>query len=128
MTDPADKVPVNRHGGIVAIHSRTKEGPSSMLLADEILSNATFQQGIARQNEYPRPTCSHRAWYNVDGLPLTPMAQAENQEFSKISRYQPFKNLQARVLTNQSQGISLCNKLLGDIFSCHFCRIDLGLY
>ena len=82
-----------------------------MLPVDDILNNAiiywheNFQQAVARPNDYPRPPRSRRMWFNVDGLPMMPVAQVENQELPKIQRQQPFRNLQARVPTNRLREI-----------------------
>ena len=88
--------------------------PSSMLPVDTVFGRAithwhnNFQQAVARPNDCPPR--SRRAWYNVDGLPMTtglPKAflQVENPELPKIQRQQPCRILQARVPINRLREI-----------------------
>ena len=107
-----DRIPIDRHGGIGLKDGQfTVEQRRRGCSVDDIFNNAitdwhtTFQQAVLRQNEYPRPPRSRRAWYSLDGLPMAPSAQIEkNQELFKIWRQQSFKNLQAMVLTNRLRG------------------------
>ena len=74
-----------------------------MLRVDTVFARAiihwhdNFQQAVARPNNHPHPPRSRRAWYNVDGLPMTPVAQVENPDLPKIQRQFRYRNLHARV-------------------------------